>query len=502
MEENKDAVQKTPEGREAKVSVIKPTLEFLDPKMPNQQKIATMARLCYKSESTGPESDARIVGTCIERGHGSVCEHAMISVVFSKVQIKPETLKTTYGEKHPALADDPKISPLSMFGAIDLLPLKFIFNGSDSEIINKLDPKWVEDHKGHVCNVDVKLGNARAWYDITDALCSVGLANIMAYPMIGGLAFKLLDQLNDIIPAMFCKLYEKYEKALAEARKMNQNIPGGIEDAMKLLHPEIFDVWANQSASNASMSVILRTSRSVTHEIVRHNHSFIAVSQESQRYVNYQNKGFEFIHPMLDVVRFADFKLTCSDGVERTIDADGYLPEESHAFEYWIDGRRRDVNEYLDYKEMGLPPEFDRGCFPNDAATSIGLTFTYPSFLNFVRLRLDNTAFFPFRKFVAKMLVEGYSMQHPFLMSLAYDKDGAEMVKDWMLRIKGNHLYTNVEMIDDIINKLDGHIGRIVESAKAAQEQLKKIQEHNEKMTKEHAEPVPAHDAPASPSAE
>lgn len=502
MEENKDAVQENPEERNAKVSAIKPTLEFLDPKMPNQQKIATMARLCYKSESTGPESDARIIGTCVVRGHGSVCEHAMISVVFSKIQIKPETLKATYGEKHPALADDPKISPLSMFSAIDLLPLKFIFNASDSEIINKLDPKWVEDHKGHICNVDVKLGNARAWYDITDALCSIGLANITAYPMIGGLAFKLLDQLNDIVPAMFCKLYEKYEKALAEAHKMNQNIPGTMEDVRKLLHPEIFDVWANQSASNASMSVILRTSRSVTHEIVRHNHSFIAVSQESQRYVNYQNKGFEFIHPMLDVVRFADFKLACNDGVERTIDADGYLPEESLAFEHWFDGRRRDVDEYLDYKAIGLPPEFDRGCLPNDAATSIGITFTYPSFLNFVRLRLDNTAFFPFRKFVAQMLVEGYSIQHPFLMSLAYDKDGAGMVRDWMLRIKDNHLYTNVEMIDGIIKRLDDRIIRLDESAKAAQEQLKKIQEFNEQKAKEHAEAAPAQDAPVAPSAE
>lgn len=502
MEENKDAVKENPERLNASISVIKPTLEFLDPKMPNQQKIATMARLCYKSESTGPESDARIIGTCVVRGHRSVCEHAMISVVFSKVQIKPETLKATYGEKHPALADDPKISPLSMFGAIDLLPLKFIFNGSDSEIINKLDPKWVGEHNGHICNVDVKIGNARAWYDITDALCSVGLANIIAYPMIGGLAFKLLDQLNDIVPAMFCKLYEKYEKALAEAHKMNQNIPGSMEDARKFFHPEIFDVWANQSASNASMSVILRTSRSVTHEIVRHNHSFLAVSQESQRYVNYQNKGFEFIHPMLDVVRFADFKLACTDCVERTIDADGYLPEESYAFDRWYDGRCRDIDEYLDYKKIGLPPEFDRGCLPNDAATSIGLTFTYPSFLNFVRLRLDNTAFFPFRKFVAQMLVEGYSMQHPFLMSLAYDKDGAELVKDWMLRIKGNHLYTNVEKIDAIIKNIDEHISRLVESAKAAQEQLKKIQEHAEQKAKERAEIAPAQDAPAAPSAE
>lgn len=499
MEENKGAEQERHEERNVKVSAIKPTLEFLDPRMPNQQKIATMARLCYKSESTGPESDTRVIGTCVVRGHGSVCEHAMISVVFSKVQIKPETLKATYGEKHPALDDDPKISPLSMFGAIDLLPLKFIFNGSDSEIINKLDPKWVEAHKGHICNVDVKIGNARAWYDITDALCGVGLTNIMAYPMIGGLAFKLLDQLNDIVPAMFCKLYEKYEKVLAEVHKMNQNIPGSMEDARKLLHPEIFDVWANQSAANASMSVILRTSRSVTHEIVRHNHSFIAVSQESQRYVNYQNKGFEFIRPMLDVVRFADFKLACRDGVYRTIDADGYLPEESLAFERWLDGRHRDVDEYLDYKEIGLPPEFDRGCLPNDAATSIGLTFTYPSFLNFVRLRLDNTAFFPFRKFVAQMLVEGYSMQHPFLMSLAYDKDGAAMVKGWMLRIKDNNLYTNVEMIESIIKNIDEHISRLDESARAAQEQLKKIQEHNEQKAKERAEVAP--DAPVDPAA-
>ena len=75
---------------------------------------------------------------------------------------------------------------------------------------------------------------------------------------------------------------------------------------------------------HASATILFITSRSVTHELVRHR--LCAFSQESQRYVNGLKHGIEFIEniegPQLDPALLGTLEVKY-----RTLIKDGYLPQ-------------------------------------------------------------------------------------------------------------------------------------------------------------------------------
>ena len=463
---------------DAPIHVVKPELEFLDPNMGVQDKIARMARICYKSESTGTGSDAKLIANCVARGHHSVTEHALISVVFSGQNINKDALKKVFPNVDPE-----GVSPKRMFEAFSSLDIRrYVLDITDPDILRIVDPEFVATHNDKTYSIEAKLANARAWYRIVDAIISLGFDS-EHYPHILSLGLSLLKALFGVAPAMYGKIVTNVEKYLAALAKVdagkipNQDFPTDFESCCKAFGADLFDVWANKASPAASMSVILKTSRSVTHEIVRHNHTDIAVSQESQRYVNYNNKGFEFIHPMLDVVRFSDLPLATEGGTATvTIDKDGFIPEESIVYKRWLAGRRADVDEYMGDLAYDLPPEFCRGALPNDAATTIGITFTYPSFINFVKLRLDNTAFFPFRKFVAELLIRGLVMKHPFLIEFSKcSGSSAASMLGWIKHIRDDKLYTDEEAVKTALGIVEDIIFKAKEAAEAAQKAQQEV---------------------------
>ena len=67
------------------MKIIKPSFHWLDGKLPDGhailKNIATAGRVCYQSEPTS--DDAMFVRKLIERGHESVIEHALISVLLT-----------------------------------------------------------------------------------------------------------------------------------------------------------------------------------------------------------------------------------------------------------------------------------------------------------------------------------------------------------------------------------------------------------------------------------
>jgi len=119
---------------------------------------------------------------------------------------------------------------------------------------------------------------------------------------------------------------------------------------------------------HVSLSAIITCTRDNSHEIVRHR--LCAFSQSSQRYINYDKKGFAFICPEhIDLCEgqyvYSEYDgCTTPSGQERT------SPEQTA----WLMGRVSDVIEYQSALDSGKKPEIARQCLPNCTMTIIGMT--------------------------------------------------------------------------------------------------------------------------------
>lgn len=118
-----------------------------------------------------------------------------------------------------------------------------------------------------------------------------------------------------------------------------------------------------------TISAVLTTDRSVTHQLVRHRHC--AFSMESQRYVNYNKKGtIQLIKPQF----FGDPSLPFSPTT-------------------LFKGRCQTmVDSYENLIKEGLPPEEARGLLPNCTATTIAVTTNLREWRHIFRMRLDSSA--------------------------------------------------------------------------------------------------------------
>lgn len=66
------------------MQIIKePSYEILvESTLIDDYRMATGARTCYKSKSSGPDSDKKLISRCFENGHHSVLEHSSMTVRF------------------------------------------------------------------------------------------------------------------------------------------------------------------------------------------------------------------------------------------------------------------------------------------------------------------------------------------------------------------------------------------------------------------------------------
>lgn len=123
------------------------------------------------------------------------------------------------------------------------------------------------------------------------------------------------------------------------------------------IYPE-FDISQISITEDDYMCVRFTTNRSVSHQLVRER--CLSFSQESQRFVNYNNKGFKFIEPTdMNEECLAKFKQSC----ENAVDA------------------------YVYIKDGGCRPQRARGVLPNATATEIVVSGTYINFMNVINKR-------------------------------------------------------------------------------------------------------------------
>ena len=133
---------------------------------------------------------------------------------------------------------------------------------------------------------------------------------------------------------------------------------------------------------HSSLSVIFRTDRGVTHELVRHR--LASYSQESTRYCNYSKSKFgkelTFIHP----VNLHEKDPGWSEFISACVNA-----------EYF----------YMQMIEAGCSPELARAVLPNAIKTEICVTANYREWRHILKLRTGKRAHPQIRDLMTDLLV-------------------------------------------------------------------------------------------------
>ena len=432
------------------INVIKPSVEIVDPGMDPISRVAKMARLCYRSEKTfGPEADARLIKNCVKSGHTSVAEHSYISVFFSNEQIPVKDMN--FPDPDGTMKNNTSIVSAKYIWDNFNIPdkSKYIEPFGDDQIYRKIAPGTAPQ----VYNVSY--GNFRAWISVLDTLISVS----MVEGYILGLAFsaKLIDLFHKEFGVVFESLYDSAKSAINELPKDNSLVKffGGELTFDRLVQcVDKFQIVVAPATPRASLSVVLRTDRAVTHQLVRHRRD-TAYSQESQRYCNYENKGYDVIWPQVDPAKYKNCTLTSSQQVadngetettELPLDKGGFIPAKSSAFNTWKAAMEIAISNYEALlhtrfhrvdpesgktEDVSINAEFARAVLPNSFATTIGVTWTTTTFVNLMHWRLDSHAQYPIRHLLGTVVVEALSKQHPF-----FDNFPPRMIIGWLNQIK------------------------------------------------------------------
>lgn len=453
----------------SKINVIKPSVEIVDPGMDPIARVAKMARLCYRSEKNlGPEADARLIKNCVKSGHTSVAEHSYISVFFSDERIPVKEMN--FPDNDGTMKDNPAVVSAKFIWDNFSIPdkSKYIEPFGDDQIYRKIAPGTPP----RVYNV--AYGNFRAWISVLDTLISVSI--VEGY--IIGLAFsaKLIDLFHKEFGVVFESLYDSAVSAINELPKDNSLVTyfGGQLTFDRLVQcVDKMQIVVAPSTPRASLSVVLRTDRAVTHQLVRHRRD-VAYSQESQRYCNYENKGYDVVWPQIDPAKYKNCTLTSVQKVEANgetklhelpLDKGGFIPADSSAFNTWHAAMEIAVSHYeallhtgfhrVDpetgkVEDVSINAEVARAVLPNSFATTIGVTWTTTTFVNLMHWRLDNHAQYPIRHLLGTVVVEALSKQHPF-----FDNFPPRMIIGWLNQIKNEGFALeayDVHKIDELIS--------------------------------------------------
>lgn len=399
----------------------------LDPNMSLLEKIGTMAKLCYRVENPNdPNVNARIVKNCIKEGHESVLEHGVISLYLKQ---EPNEDSKLWSD-HIGLAQNASI--YTLYGGIQTNAMKkYTEHFRDPDIYHTICKRRGEEtDEKQTIPISVQIGNVRAWRQvIRERLFIATGVNGDKYQL--AMVVKMLHEFYNIEDGnvLFGDLYDNVNEILTfeDVRNMifDGNVPEDlgtfdIEEMCKRFFAEPDSVIAAPASPTASLSVIFTTDRAVTHQFVRHRAN-VGYSQESQRYVNYDKKGYRVIPLTVDPNKYPD---DFFDNIEL-----GRVRSTSNAFKEWFKAMEDAFTHYHNllhiyddetgHSDLKLPPETCRGALPNDTATRIGVTWMATSgFLNMLFWRIDSHAQYAIRSAMARLFVKIAIEHHPFIMSI------------------------------------------------------------------------------------
>lgn len=150
---------------------------------------------------------------------------------------------------------------------------------------------------------------------------------------------------------------------------------------------------------HASLTVVFRVDRGVTHELVRHR--LFSFTQESTRFVNYKKKGgeLEFIYP-------ANAPVEWSDGIHDMAfkRREGNIIDTS--FRVWERSLRDAEKTYLELLEQGWRPQEARSVLPNALASTIAVTGNLRNWRHLFLMRSTKETHPDFKRIIIPLLAK------------------------------------------------------------------------------------------------
>lgn len=184
---------------------------------------------------------------------------------------------------------------------------------------------------------------------------------------------------------------EIIKKLNRSARKCYQSEPKGpdenlIRNIIKSGHTSVLE--------HVSITFDIITSRDISHELVRHR--IASYSQESTRYVKYDN--IEFIKPI-------------------TIDEDTVI------YDYWKTACEDSEQRYIELLDYGCKPQNARSVLNNSLKTEIRVTMNIRALRNFFQLRCDKAAHPDMKRIAIPMMLALRSRIPVVFDDIAYDEE-------------------------------------------------------------------------------
>lgn len=128
---------------------------------------------------------------------------------------------------------------------------------------------------------------------------------------------------------------------------------------------------------HCSVTVLFRTDRGTTHELVRHR--LFSYTQESTRFVNYGKRDMDFVRPF-------------------------QLQDSSDAGFTWRDSVGQSERAYLDLLRDGIRPQEARGVLPNSLAATVACTGNLRNFRHLFLMRTSKETHPDFRRVIDPLL--------------------------------------------------------------------------------------------------
>lgn len=177
------------------------------------------------------------------------------------------------------------------------------------------------------------------------------------------------------------RIMKKLERIGRVCYKSEKNI---TDESANLFIANIIDKGHESVIEHESITVRAITSRSVSHQLIRHR--IASYSQESQRYVKYNNVSF-IIPTGLD----------------------------KKSYDIWKMSMLRSEQDYLRMIRAGAKPELAREVLPNSTATEIVITLNLRSWRHFLKLRTGKGAD-PKIKELANLILDRFKLELPVIV--------------------------------------------------------------------------------------
>ena len=433
-------------NQEIKVNVLPHKVRVLDPSVSMLERIAIGSRTCYKSEGdSSPETDKKLIRGCIKRGHTSVLEHGAISLYLN---IRPDEESATMIEKVVGRKGRPLAFRQIWDRLQTLTSQRYATSFNDPDIFEKHAEDIKIDGRQLPKNADISLpciiANVRAWRTILGERLFIA-DNVSNDPVSWMITAAVVEKMSTLAPDLFYDIVAKIEdriKSYGEHHGEDGFRPSPVDSMLfakftdeeykegitlskfvaKFFPNDCKTIIAEETSKSLYVTIVFETDRTVTHEHVRHRRD-VGYSQESQRYVNYNNRGYSV----------AEF--TC-DPRKAPKDAkvdpfSGKVDENEKGYQVWKKAMDNAFASYKELLDLGYPPETARKVLPNSCYTTLTVTWLLPlGFTNFLYWRSEEHAQYDIRLLTDKIILQMLMDDHPFLNVLGT----ADLIRsvEWM----------------------------------------------------------------------